>query len=123
MFVATGKCKGDEDYDAYACHIGVDKENANSTLCKIYKNAFVSKEKKVLPIDLVCSELTSLDALKVKLEGDYGAWKYFEGKEVFLEELEKHSGYTQGNFKKEWGDACKTQQELLGESLLGKIKK
>ena len=121
LFVTTGKCKGADDYDAYACHIDISKDDAKEVLCKIYKKAFVANEKKVLPIDLVCSDLGDLEALKQKLDGDYGSWKYFEGKEVFLEDLKKHSGYSD-KFKQEWKDACEDQQRLLGKSLVEKIK-
>ena len=61
-------------------------------------------------------ELQSLENLKQKLDQENGSpWSYFAGKDLFVNNLEKCSGYSVSNFKKEWSDACKLQKKLLGD--------
>ena len=122
LFIAIGS-DDDKNYETNGCHINVTTGKAKKILCNIYKRAFIDNDKKILPIDLVCTKLCNLEKLKEKLDGKHGSWGYFDGKEVFLEDLKKHSGYSHDNFEQEWKDACTAQQELLCDALLNKIKK
>lgn len=122
LFIATGACQDKETYNANVCHICMNASSAKEKLCGIYKNAFVSLNKKVLPIDLLCTKLENIEELKAKLEEKHGGpWTYFAGKDLFINELEKYSGYPATNFEKKWEKACKDQKELL-DSLVSKIE-
>ena len=122
LFIATGACQDEETYKANVCHISMNASSAKEKLCGIYKNAFVTLNKKVLPIDLLCTKLENIEELKAKLEEKHGGpWTYFAGKDLFINELEKYSGYPATNFEKKWEKACKDQKELL-DSLVSKIE-
>ena len=122
LFVATGSRK-DDSYESNSCHIEIKPNEAKERLCNIYEKAFIEKDKKILPIGLVCTELSSLEELKQKLDDNHGPWQNFDGREVFVQDLEKHSGYPKHNFMQEWNDACDAQKKLLCDALVNKIKK
>ncbi|MBQ3838966.1 MAG: exodeoxyribonuclease V subunit gamma [Fibrobacter sp.] len=116
LFVSTGANGKADSYEKFACELEATQDSAKDTLCSIYENAFVKMSKKVLPVDIVCDELQSLENLKQKLDQENGSpWSYFAGKDLFVNNLEKCSGYSVSNFKKEWSDACKLQKKLLGD--------
>ena len=123
LFVAIGSNNKDNSYETNSCHIEISPNKAKKILCDIYEKAFIEKDKRILPIDLVCTELAYLEELKRELSDDHGPWNYFEGKEVFLQDLKKHSGYSADNFSQEWKNSCETQQKLLCDTLVNKIKK
>ena len=116
LFIATGACQDDDAYEANVCRISKSPSEAMKTLCDIYKKAFKEQDNKILPISLLCSNITNTDYLKAKLVNDHGgAWTYFAGKDLFINELEKYSGYSNKSFADEWAKACEKQKDLLGE--------
>jgi exodeoxyribonuclease V gamma subunit len=116
LFIATGACQDDDAYEANVCRISKSPSEAMKTLCDIYKKAFKEQDNKILPISLLCSNITNTDYLKAKLVNDHGgAWMYFAGKDLFINELEKYSGYSNKSFADEWAKACEKQKDLLGE--------
>ena len=120
LFVATGSRK-DDSYESNSCHIEINPGDAKKRLSNIYEKAFIEKDKKILPIDLVCTELSYLEELKQKLDDNHGPWQLFDGREVFVQDLEKHSGYSKHNFMQEWKAVCDAQKKLLCDSLVQKI--
>ena len=122
LFIATGTCQNKDAYEANVCHISMDASGAKKILCDIYKKAFVILNNKVLPIELLGTKLENAEALKAKLEAEHGGpWAYFAGKDLFINELEKYSGYPTTGFEKAWEKACNEQKELLG-TLVSKIQ-
>ena len=73
-------------------------------------------DNKILPISLLCSDIKNYEELKAKLADERrGPWVYFAGKDLFINELEKYSGYSSEDFADEWAKACVKQKDLLGE--------
>ena len=113
LFVANGD--DEKGYDEKVCHLDIDAATAMKILASIYKNAFVKCENKILPVDLLTESFNSLEDLRFALddEHDHGSWAYFSGKDLFIEDLERYSGYSAKNFSKEWIKARDKQFELV----------
>lgn len=115
LFIATGNIQDEADYETAACSIDMLSDDAKEVLCDMYKNAFIDLDHKILPISLLSSDIKNHEELKAELEDDRnGPWAYFAGKDLFINELEKYSGYPKDNFAEKWDKACKKQKELLG---------
>lgn len=115
LFIATGDIQDESEYEAVACHIDMLSDDAKKVLCNIYKKAFVDLDHKILPISLLTSEIKNHEELKAELEDSSNSpWVYFAGKDLFINELEKYSGYPKDNFAEKWDKACEKQKELLG---------
>jgi hypothetical protein len=90
-------------------------DDAKKVLCDIYKKAFVDLDHKILPISLLSSDIKNHEELKAELEDSRNSpWAYFAGKDLFINELEKYSGFPKDNFAEKWDKACEKQKELLG---------
>lgn len=115
LFVAAGKCSKQEQFDKVFTELDIDSTSARKILCDIYDNAYVTCQKKVLPIDLLSKKLGSLEELKMELDnGDgRGCWEYFAGKDIFIDDLANVSGYSTTNFESEWDEARNKQIALL----------
>ncbi|MBR3071324.1 exodeoxyribonuclease V subunit gamma [Fibrobacter sp.] len=109
--------------DEKICHLNVSASAAKEKLVTIYKNAFVECKKNILPIDLVVKSLESFDDLHSALDDGFGhgAWAYFGGKDLFIGDLERYSGYSANSFSKDWTKACEKQIKLV-EDLADKFK-
>ena len=115
LFIATGEIQDESEYEAVSCRIDMLSDDAKEVLCDMYKNAFIDLNHKILPISLLSSDIKNHEELKAELEDDRnGPWAYFAGKDLFINELEKYSGYPKDNFAEKWDKACKKQKELLG---------
>ena len=116
LFVATGACQDSDAYEANVCRINTNADDAKAILCDIYKRSFMDLDNKILPISLLCSDIKNYEELKAKLADERrGPWVYFAGKDLFINELEKYSGYSSEDFADEWAKACGKQKDLLGE--------
>ena len=116
LFVATGACLDESSYDANICPINMSPDDAQRILCAIYNKAFVEYNKKILPIGLLNTDIPNLDELKAILNDEHASpWKHFAGKDLFIENLEKYSGFSTDGFAQEWKQACNEQKDLLDE--------
>ena len=116
LYVSNGAKHKKISYEDIVCKLDVKPQKAKEILSNIYNEAFVEGTKKVLPIEIVCNELQNLEELKATLEQeDGGPWSYFAGKDLFVNNLEKCSGYSVKDFKNEWDIARKSQLKLLGD--------
>ena len=121
LFVESGD--DEKGYDEKVCHLTLDADTAKKNLACMYKNAFVKCENKILPVALLNESLSSLEELRKALDDGFGrgAWAYFGGKDLFIADLEKCSGYSAKNFSEEWNTTRGQQLELV-EDLADKIK-
>ena len=123
IFVAKGDCLDEEVFKSSVVQMQFDKmkddedeaKKANELLCKMYRRAFIECCRNVLPVELILKGANSLADLKKKLDdgNDGGEWRFFDGKELFVEDLEKYSGYPEDGFETKWNDACESHKELL----------
>ena len=114
LFVTT--CSDSSDSENSIITLTQDAEAAKELLCKMYKRAFIECRKNVLPVELISNKkVNSLASLKTALDdgNDHGAWSFFAGKELFVENLAKYSGYPEKNFGTVWNKACNSHMELL----------
>lgn len=116
LFVAAGNEMDEEDFESKLVQMKLDANAAIELLDEIYRKAFVECWKKVLPIELISKKFESLADLKFALDdgNDHGSWCNFAGKDLFIDDLEKCSGYLPGDdFAAEWSKACDLQKKLL----------
>ena len=102
-------------------HLYIFPDDARKILNTIYKSAFIDQYMKCVPMSLLEKEealneqlkleLKTLNALKEKLESDYGPWAFFSHKDLF--NVETDIGYTHQNFKNEWIEANIKQKSLI----------
>ena len=116
LFVAAGTEMDEEDFESKIVQMKLDAKAATELLGEIYRKAFVERWKKVLPIELISKRFESLADLKFALDdgNDHGSWCNFAGKDLFIDDLEKCSGYLPGDdFADGWAKACDSQKKLL----------
>lgn len=105
--------------------IDYKQNEAIDILKKIYNKAFISKYKKVLPIDLFPEKFESyMDYLKKFEPGNYNyndPWKYFSARKLF--EISKVSGFEENLFIDEWNNEKEKQLEFFIPELIKLICK
>jgi hypothetical protein len=105
--------------------IDYKQNEAIEILKKIYNKAFISKYKKVLPIDLFPEKFESyMDYLKKFEPGNYNyndPWKYFSARKLF--EISKVSGFEENSFVDDWNNEKEKQLEFFIPELIKLICK
>ena len=93
-------------------HVAFTREAAIARLKSIYRRCFVENYRKCVPAKMYTeNDLQNFSNYRLKLAGRYGAWSYFDGKNLF--DPEKFSGFSYENFVKDWETAIMEQTGLL----------
>ncbi|MBR4330582.1 MAG: hypothetical protein IKP71_12115, partial [Candidatus Riflebacteria bacterium] len=111
-----GKNKGKE-LGFVSVKIDCCSEYATKILNDIYLKTFVNNYHKVLPIDLFKEENLDYHKYIEIFDDEYGPWGYFSVGKLFDIRDERISGFTEDNFKNEWGDEKDNQLELFPKEL------
>ena len=92
--------------------VSLKRSVAIELLKALYHRCFVENYRKCVPAKMYDEkDLQTFFNYRLKLSGRYGAWSYFDGKNLF--DPEKFSGFSYDNFVKEWNDAVMEQTNLL----------
>ena len=90
----------------------IDRNDAVLRLKKIYHRCFVENYRKCVPAKMYDErDMQTFVSYRSKLAGKFGAWSYFDGKNLF--DPEKFSGFSRDNFLNDWNDAVSEQVRLL----------
>ena len=90
----------------------IDRNDAVLRLKKIYHRCFVENYRKCVPAKMYDErDMQTFVSYRSKLASKFGAWSYFDGKNLF--DPEKFSGFSRDNFLNDWNDAVSEQVRLL----------
>ena len=90
----------------------IDRKDAVLRLKQIYHRCFVENYRKCVPAKMYDErDVQTFVSYRTKLAGKFGAWSYFDGKNLF--DPEKFSGFSRDNFLNDWNDAVSEQVRLL----------
>ena len=90
----------------------IDRKDAVLRLKQIYHRCFVENYRKCVPAKMYDErDVQTFVSYRTKLAGKFGAWSYFDGKNLF--DPERFSGFSRENFLNDWNDAVSEQVRLL----------
>jgi hypothetical protein len=90
----------------------INRNDAVLRLKQIYHRCFVENYRKCVPAKMYDErDVQTFVSYRTKLAGKFGAWSYFDGKNLF--DPERFSGFSRENFLNDWNDAVSEQVRLL----------